>query len=319
MSLSLAVAQLDTIIRKARVHLYKPIQIAEILYRERTENDIDLADLESYRSQSRRWRDKVSIMLVGRASTSSARFQDNLFDANALPPELIEILGQRNRETGGAVESYIYNAFRERYSQMSAGLAIAQSADPETFQITEFINSFRRDPGLSRSVDKIFEIIVYALFSSILDCLDIQLTLRINNTRDKLLEEFSDFTEKILGLSAENPEVVKKPHVYRVGVTNAADRGLDMWANFGLAIQIKHMSLTADLAGQIMTGISADRIVIVCKDVERDTLISVINQFGGAGRIQSVITEDELSSWYDRALRGAASDEACPHGYGAPG
>lgn len=31
---------LDKIIKKSRIHLYKPIQIAEILYRIRTYNDI---------------------------------------------------------------------------------------------------------------------------------------------------------------------------------------------------------------------------------------------------------------------------------------
>ena len=35
---------LDKVIAKARVHLYKPIQIAEILYRDRVEGDIDLLD-----------------------------------------------------------------------------------------------------------------------------------------------------------------------------------------------------------------------------------------------------------------------------------
>lgn len=33
---------LDRVIQKSRVHLYKPIQIAEILYRDRTVGDIDL-------------------------------------------------------------------------------------------------------------------------------------------------------------------------------------------------------------------------------------------------------------------------------------
>lgn len=37
---------LDMVIQKSRVHLYKPIQIAEILYRDRTVGDIDLAHLQ---------------------------------------------------------------------------------------------------------------------------------------------------------------------------------------------------------------------------------------------------------------------------------
>ena len=33
---------LDAVIKKSRVHLYKPIQIAEILYRDRVFHDINL-------------------------------------------------------------------------------------------------------------------------------------------------------------------------------------------------------------------------------------------------------------------------------------
>ena len=44
---------LDKIISKSRVHLYKPIQIAEILYRIRNFGDIDPLNLESYRNESK--------------------------------------------------------------------------------------------------------------------------------------------------------------------------------------------------------------------------------------------------------------------------
>ena len=50
---------LDKIIKKSRVHMYKPIQIAEILYRDRVKKDIDLADLETYRNASKKWRDVI--------------------------------------------------------------------------------------------------------------------------------------------------------------------------------------------------------------------------------------------------------------------
>lgn len=170
-----------------------------------------------------------------------------------------------------------------------------------------FIELFRRDSGLARSVDKIFEIIVYALFSTLLEALDVQIGVKMNNIENTVLQEFSDFTEKVLGLSERTPEVYHEPKVYRVGVTNAADRGLDMWANFGVAIQIKHLSLNAELAGDITSNITADRIIIVCKECEKNFLVSVLKQFGSANRIQSVITEDELEIWYEKALRGQSS------------
>src|SRR3989338_4644586 len=89
---------LDLVIRKSRVHLYKPIQIAEILHHHRTERGLDLSDLQSYRNISKRWRDEVSLLLVGRRSTSSQKYQDNVFEANAMPPELLTKLGEINKK-----------------------------------------------------------------------------------------------------------------------------------------------------------------------------------------------------------------------------
>ncbi|MFB0926287.1 MAG: HaeII family restriction endonuclease [Vicingaceae bacterium] len=77
MELTEAKASIDNIIKKARVHLYKPIQIAEILYRDRVEQDIDLSKLETYRTKSKKWRDLICIPFLGRTSTSSARYQDD--------------------------------------------------------------------------------------------------------------------------------------------------------------------------------------------------------------------------------------------------
>ena len=93
---------LDKIIKKARVHLYKPIQIAEILYRDRVEKDIDLSDLRTYRNASKKWRDEICAEFIGRSSTSSARYQDDLFNMNAVPPEVLIVLGVENRKTKGA-------------------------------------------------------------------------------------------------------------------------------------------------------------------------------------------------------------------------
>ena len=300
--------QLDTLIRKSRVHFYKPIQVAEILHRDRIERDIDLDDLESYRTPSRQWRDKISLRFVGRASTSSSRFQDNLFDANATPPSVLGRLGEINRRNNGAIEAYIYSAFRERLSQMSSGLSLVLQSDITSFRLQDFIEGFTHEPGLARSIDKIFEIVVYALFSTLLEVLNVKIGVHIDNINTTLLKEFSEFTEKVLGVSEETPERYQKAKVYRAGVTNAADRGLDMWANFGVAIQIKHISLTPDTVEDITSGISADRIIVICKECERDVLVSVLKQFGSTNRLQSVVTEEELETWYEKAMRGQSSE-----------
>ncbi|MCQ5056784.1 HaeII family restriction endonuclease, partial [Agathobaculum butyriciproducens] len=73
-----------------------PIQIAEILYKIRTEGNIDPLNLEDYRTKSKRWRDDVCLPLLGRVCTSSARFQDDLFNDNAVPPQMLNVLNNEN-------------------------------------------------------------------------------------------------------------------------------------------------------------------------------------------------------------------------------
>ena len=179
---------LDKIITKSRVHLYKPIQIAEILYMHRTRGDFDFLDLESYRSISKKWRDDICKELLGRICTSSSKFQE--------------------------------------------------------------------------------------------------------------------LTKSLMLLDSSNFVYEQNAKVYRVGVTNAADRGLDMYSNWGPAIQIKHLTLDEELAEDIVDSISSDKVIIVCKNVNKKILTSIINQIGWRSRIQSIITEENLFEWYEKALRG---------------
>ena len=309
MNIQTAKRALDKVIAKARVHLYKPIQVAEILYRDRVKKDIKLCDLETYRNISKKWRDIICIRFLGRTSTSSARYQDDVFNENAIPSNVLVALGEENRKNKGIVETYIYNRFAERFTQMSTGLDYCLSHDKNDFQICEFLALFWNEPGLKRSIDKIYEIVVYALFSALVDCLNVKIQVSSDQSKNAILQEFEDFAKQVLNLSVNQRCVTMNARINRVGVTNAADRGLDMWANFGMAIQIKHLSLTEDLAENIVSSVSSDRIVIVCKDTEEKLIVSLLNQIGWKSKIQSIVTESDLKKWYEKALRGKFANE----------
>ena len=299
---------LDKVIDKARVHLYKPIQVAEILYRDRVEQTIKLSELATYRTQSKKWRDVICIQFLGRTSTSSARYQDDIFNDNAVPPAILEKLGEENRAGNGIVEAYIYRKFLQRFSQMSTGLDYCVIHDKSNFKLDEFLALFWHEAGLRRSIDKVYEIIVYSLFSALVEALEVAVEVRMNPEKIDILEEFADFSKSVMQLTPEQTTIKLKARINRVGVTNAADRGLDMWANFGLAIQIKHLSLTEELAENIVSSVSADRILIVCKAAEQKIIVSLLNQLGWKSKIQSIVTETDLLRWYEKALRGKFSD-----------
>ena len=236
--------KLDGVINKSRIHFYKPIQIAEILYHKRVnEPQMDLLELDSYRTRSRHWRDVVSQELLGNVCTSSARFQDNIFDDNAVPPEALKVLSEENEATNGAVEAYIYYCFNKKHRQLENSLEYCLTSTPETFNLGDLLDAFWKEPGLKRSIDKIYEIVVYSLFETIVTELDLSVEVSVTEEKIKVLEEFEEFAKKVMSLDCTHLVHSDTAHVYRLGVANAADRGLDMYSNWGPAIQIKHLVL----------------------------------------------------------------------------
>jgi hypothetical protein len=302
MKIQEAKKKLDTVIKKGRVHFYKPFQIAEILRRHRLDEVADLSDLESFKNPSLRWRNEVSIQLVGRSSNSSAQYQHNLFDDNACPPEALVALGKYNKRYDGIVEAYIYKMFEAKVASIGEILRSVRKATPETFDLEQLVETFERKPGLKRSIDKVFEITVYALFNTVVRALRLQVSLTVGKVEPELLKEFSGFLEKVVGLKQGATSIVLSANLFRLGSTNAADRGLDIVANFGPAIQVKHLTLDADAIADICDGLTADRIVIVCKDTEVSILDGIIKQFGLSGRLQGLVTFSDLKNWYKTCL-----------------
>lgn len=257
-SLEKAKNRLDRIIDKARVDLYKPVQVAEVLRKSREGESLNISDLDSYRNPSVKWRDAVTMKLTGKRSSSSARYQHDLWNDTAMPPTILEILDKENKET--------------------------------------------------RGVDKAYEIVVHSLFETLVVALEATVKVRIPETSRGLIEEFPDLLRVLLGLSPESLQFEQPAHIYRVGVTNAADRGLDMWSNFGPAIQVKHLTLSERLAEEIVDKVESDHIVIVCRDIDAKTIETITKQIGWGNRVRGIVRESELIHWYELCLRGRFAD-----------
>lgn len=301
---------LDRLIDKQRTAFYKPIQVAEILYKVRL-GELSISNIrhniEAYRNPSKKWRDSVTRLLINQVSTSSQKYQDNLFESNAIPPAILAVLAEENCKYNGVVERYIYQKFREKQRRILRLDELLNKATVDEFNLTDFLSEFIHDRGIKRSIDKAYEIVVYALFNTLVRHLRAKITLGIDPARLDLLRTFEDFARLLLGIDSRNPSLSLEAKLYRAGVTNAADRGLDIWANFGPVVQVKHLTLTDELAEDICDEVVADWIVIVCKDAEREAIERITRQLGH--RIRGIITQADLVRWYDEALRGRFASE----------
>jgi hypothetical protein len=288
--------KLDDLIKKSRVHLYKPIQIAEILNHHREQSKLVFTKIETYRNLSKKWRDDVTKILVGNVSTSSQKFQDNLFDKNAIPPKTLEELSKINDAENGIVENYIYQNLKIRLGLVIDVLKYVKTSGIESFDLTTLLSKFEDQTGLKRSIDKAYEIITFSLFSTLVTGLNSQITLKINSEDKTLLSDFSSFKNSVLYLSNDNS---LSAEIFRVGATNAADRGLDMWANFGPVIQIKHLMLDEKLVRNVIDGLTANQIILVCRDGEKKLIEKLTLKYSTNEKTIKIITFDDLKNWYD--------------------
>ena len=186
-------------------------------------------------------------------------------------------------------------------------LDYCRTTSASKFDVKRFIDSFSYEPGLKRSLDKVYEIIVYALFSAVAEAVNLQVSISVDEAKVGILEEFGDFAERVMLLELGCLTHTEPARIYRAGITNAADRGIDMYSSWGAVIQVKHLSLDEELAEDITSNISSDRIIIVCKDAERNIILSLLTQIGWRSHIQSIITENDLVLWYGKASRGKHS------------
>jgi len=305
--------RLDSIIKKGRVDLYKPIQIAEVLRRSRVNGDINVRNIATFQNPSTHWRNEVSMQLLGKVSTSSARYQHDVWNPTAMPPKFLAILDDENKRTRGGVERYIYIRFSERQETVANIITFIENASPASFELRNLLEMFVIEAGIRRSIDKAYEIVAYSLFETVVVSLGATVKVGIPVNNRDLLAEFSDLAKVLLGLEVGKENWELPAHIYRVGVTNAADRGLDMWANFGPAIQVKHLTLDNELAQTIIDQVESDSIVIVCRDADADVIKIVAKQISWGQRVRGIVRESELIVWYERCLRGKYSAQLGTH------
>jgi type II restriction enzyme len=199
--------------------------------------------------------------------------------------------------------------FKERQETVADIIALIEKASPKDFQLSALLENFVTQKGIKRSVDKAYEIVAYCLFETIVVTLGTTIKVSVPAKSKELLAEFSDLARVLLGLEAGKDGWELPAHVYRVGVTNAADRGLDMWANFGPAIQVKHLTLDDGLAQSIIDQVESDHIVIVCRDADAEVIKIVAKQISWGRRVRGIVRESELIEWYERCLRGKFSKQ----------
>jgi type II restriction enzyme len=261
--------------------MYKPIQIAELLREFKRNPSLDPMNLESYRNLSKELRNRVTIQLFGKVSTSSMRFQDDLWNESAVPPSALASLSQANLN-GSIVEQYIYQHVYSKNAQLIKIRKILNDID-SLEKVENLFDSFD-SPGLRTSADRLYEVFVLSVLQTNLEASKFEIAIL-----GKSSEISGNATRRIIEAAQGEQSRLK---LAKLGHTNAADAGLDIWSNFGVVISVKNYDLDADLFRSVLADTPIGTLIIVCETVNSDLIVnySTISK----GRRVVFITQHDL-------------------------
>ena len=285
MNLSEAINKLDRVIQLSRVEMYKPIQIAETLRKMNSDKKLDPLNLETYRNLSRELRNDITMQLIGKISTSSMRFQDDLWNESAVPPSALAVLAAENRKKS-KVEEYIY---QHVYAKNAHLIEIRKKLDSLSSieEIHRMFNAFN-SPGLRTSADRLYEVFVLSVLQTDIEVSNYKLS--ISGSKNSV--KGSGAMKLINATDGQAKELM----LAKIGHTNAADAGLDIWTNFGVVISVKNYNLDVELFQKVLSDTPIGFLVIVCETLSPNLLKQYKNVSNG--RSVMFITKTEL---YDDA------------------
>ena len=280
MDLKSALNKLDYVINQSRVEMYKPIQIAETLREFTLNKSISPENLETYRNLSRELRNRVTLNLIGKVSTSSMRFQDDLWSPTAMPPPALATLSKYNAEH--QVEEYIY---QHVYAKSLKMIEIRKVLD-QICKLSDIESIFRLfdSPGLRSSADRLFEVFALAVLQTQIEESDF--TFSVSGNTSTIGGETGRKLISIAEGQGNSLELAKMGH------TNAADAGIDIWTNFGVVVSVKNYNLDLELFRKVLSDTPVGFLVVVC-----ETTSSLIeNELLKLAKTRPVvvITRDEL-------------------------
>ncbi len=184
-----------------------------------------------------------------------------------------------------------------------------EGSDPNEFSLRQFLDRCCQSQ-LQRVKERIYEIIACAVPATLTKFLDVQVTTTISAKQFQLVADDETLLAAVLGMPKSKSKKTVAGHLNRLGLTSAADGGVDIVSNFGFIAQVKHAVLDDQLLSKLYGAVQIEGMTVIC----RSATFSSPSDAGGPHTF-SVITEDDLVRWSHQIVRGdfglGAADFLC--------
>lgn len=296
MDRSKAQDRLQRLIDKARSQFFKPILVAETLRLHRMDG-LAITDRRLFKGPAVKALKAVALELFGRPVDLNYGYIDGAYEDGKLNPEALQQLARANKS--GEIERHIYAEMERRWGSYRDFTSKWERTAPAAFRVSEFIRDYEALVRLGNALGKLYEIVVYSLFRGVVEAAEGKIEFSLSEGKRDLLEALPDFCGIFFDLNPGEFSVTREATIYRAGRAHASDSGIDMWANFGPVIQVKHRAgFTAEHAARVVRTVRCDRLIIICKTQERRQVEEFAELLDAHGYVR-ILEEDRVVEWYD--------------------
>jgi hypothetical protein len=298
MNVSTARERIDKLIKQGKSQFLKPVMIAEILRLHRL-GELDLAEVRQFKGRGFASMREVASTLFKRHIDLNWEYVGGVFTDDKFSPATLQALAAIN--TRGQIESYIYFRLEARWQAFRAFLSRWLGTDFRKFDIHEFIRHYESMEGLGNARGKLYEVVIYALFTSIVQAVDAKVQFILNPAKLDLLDSLAGFASTFFDLKPRTHKSEHPARIFRAGRTHASDSGIDMWANFGPVIQVKHQTnktFEPKHARKIIGSVRCDRLVIICRHKHRKKVAEFAELLQAESYVR-ILDEEQIVAWYD--------------------
>lgn len=254
------------LVRYGRGMFFKAFQVIEILRADRAEpGSIKFRDPDSYLPKARDLRDEVVAELVGRRTRSNMAWRDAWFYKSE-NHEILYTLARKNRRQPAVVEADVARRIMSTMAPLRA-LILGIDDDDAPFSARRFLTQCNSNVRLRRHQPVIFQLLAGAVCATIVDVLDVSVTVHTNSAVAGRLSADPIVCALISDLQPNGFTPPRRGRFERVGNVFAPDGGVDYITNFGPHVEVKHAPLDAGLARSIRTFTTASELVVVCQAV----------------------------------------------------
>ena len=170
-----------------------------------------------------------------------------------------------------------------------------------SFNLLVFLDYCRKDDRLNKNIDKIYEIVVCAFFETLLEYLNTQVRAKLDLETKKLLKDFGLIQNFFLSLDKNTFQFapIEYFHLSKTSRKNEVPKEIP---NFETTLKFKYITLDKHTVPANTSNLTNEKMIIVCKDAEKDTIKNLTIQFGIMERIRGIIPENTLVEWYHKCI-----------------